>query len=174
LDSLGVLEQSPLLIHCNYLDPDSIARILARRCSVAYCPRSHAYFGHDAHPVRQLLDAGVNLALGTDSLASNDSLSMLDEIRFLSRERKDLKADEIFRMATLNGASALGFGGMIGRLRRGYWADMAVLSLPENVSPKYLISQVLEGAGECIGTVVQGEIVWSKQAAPETSQSGLS
>ncbi len=162
LDSLGVLEQSPLLIHCNYLDPDSIARILGRRCSVAYCPRSHAYFGHEAHPVRQLLNAGVNVALGTDSLASNDSLSMLDEVRFLSRERKDLRGEEIFRMATLNGASALGFGGVLGRLRRGYWADMTVISLPENTSSKYLISQILEGAGECIGTVVQGEVAWRK------------
>jgi len=92
----------------------------------------------------------------------NDSLSMLDEVRFLSRERKDLKSDEIFRMATLNGASALGFEGVLGRLRRGYWADMTVLSLPENTSSKYLISQILEGAGECIGTVVQGEIAWRK------------
>lgn len=164
LDSLGVLDHSPLLIHCNYLDEDSIARILSRRCSVAYCPRSHAYFGHEKHPIRRLLDAGINVALGTDSLASNDSLSMLDEMRFLCRNRKDLKSDEIFRSATLNGAAALGFGGVLGRLRRGYWADIAILSLPEGTSAKHLINQILEGAGECAATLVRGEIAWKRQS----------
>lgn len=162
LDKLGVLEHAPLLIHCNYLDQDSIARILGRRCSIAFCPRSHAFFGHEEHPVRRLLDAGINVALGTDSLASNDSLSMLDEMRFLHRSRKDLKSDEIFRMATVNGAAALGFGGTIGRLRRGCWADIAVLGLEEGTSSKYLTSQILEGAGECVATVVRGELAWRK------------
>ncbi len=161
LESLSVLDHSPLLIHCNYLDAESIARILSRRCSVVYCPRSHAFFGHQAHPVRELLNAGVNVALGTDSLASNDSLSMLDEIRYLYRTRKDLKSDEILRMATLNGAAALRFGGVLGRLRRGFWADMTVLELPANTHAKYLTTQILEGAGECLATIVQGKIAWS-------------
>jgi len=162
LESLGVLENAPLLIHCNYVDADSIAPILGGHCSVAYCPRSHSFFGHETHPVRDLLDAGINVALGTDSLASNDSLSMLDEMRFLRRKRTDLKSDEIFRMATINGATALGFGSTLGRLRRGCWADMAVLSLPENTSGKYLASQILEGSGECIATIVRGELAWQK------------
>jgi cytosine/adenosine deaminase-related metal-dependent hydrolase len=169
LDGLGVLDLSPLLIHCNYLDADSIARVLRRRCSIAYCPRSHAFFRHEKHPVRQLLDAGINVALGTDSLASNDSLSMLDEMRYLSRTRRDLKSDEIFRMATLNAASALGFGGVLGRLRRGYWADMTILSLPQDASAKYLVTQILEGAGECVATIVQGDVAWQKDRAIEPS-----
>ncbi len=162
LDSLGALRPSALLIHCNYLDRESMASILRTRSSVAYCPRSHAFFGHERHPVRELLDMGVNVALGTDSLASNESLSILDEMRFLFRTRKDLNCQEILRMATLNGASALRFGGVLGRLRRGNWADMTILQLPENTCTKNLVSQILEGAGECIGTVVQGEIVWRK------------
>ena len=162
LDSLGVLGQSSLLIHCNYLDQTSISRILNSRSSVVYCPRSHDFFGHERHPIRQLLDSGINVALGTDSLASNNSLSMLDEMRYLFKIRKDLKAEEIFRAATLNGAAALDYGGVLGRLRRGYWADLAVLELPENLSPRQLLSQMLEGAGECIATIVQGKIAWRK------------
>ncbi len=165
LDSIGALQSSMLLIHCNYLDRESMAAILRTRSSVAYCPRSHAFFGHATHPVRELLDMGINVALGTDSLASNDSLSILDEMRFLFRTRKDLKCQEILRMATLNGASALHFGGVLGRLRCGYWADMTILQLPENTSGKNLASQILEGAGECIGTVVQGEILWRRPTA---------
>jgi len=162
LEVLGVLEQSPLLAHCNYLDSHSVAIIQRTRSSVAFCPRSHAYFGHENHPVRQCLDLGINVALGTDSLASNDSLSMIDEMRFLYRTRRDLKCEEIFRMATLNGATALNLGRVLGRLRRGYWADMTVLKLPEEVSGRNFLAHILEGAGECIATIVKGEIVWQR------------
>ena len=163
LDSLGVLKPSPVLIHCNYVDEESMSRILQTRSSVVYCPRSHAYFGHPPHPVRRMLDLGINVALGTDSLASNASLSMLDEVRYLFGMRKDLKSEEILRMATLNGASALGFGGVLGRLRRGYWADLTILRLPGDIAERNLISQILEGAGDCLATVVCGEIVYRRE-----------
>ena len=162
LDSQGVLGSDCVLIHCNYLDQDSISRILNTRSSVVYCPRSHDFFGHGKHPVRQLLDCGINVALGTDSLGSNTSLSMLDEMRHLFGTRKDLKAEEILRAATLNGAAALGFGGVLGRLRRGYWADLAVFAVPDNLGSRQLPGQLLEGAGECLATIVQGKIAWRK------------
>lgn len=164
LDSLGVLGPHCVLIHCNYLDQESLNRILGTRSSVVYCPRSHDFFGHDKHPIRQLMDCGINVGLGTDSLASNDSLSMLDEMRYLFRIRKDLKSEEIFRAATLNGAAALNFGGVIGRLRRGYWADLTVLKLPGNVGARQLPSQILEGTGDCIATIVQGKLAWQKSS----------
>lgn len=160
LDSLGVLGPSCILIHGNYLAPESMNRILNTRSSVIYCPRSHDFFGHEKHPIRQLLDYGINVGLGTDSLASNSSLSMLDEMRYLFKTRKDIKSEEIFRTATLNGAAALNFGGVLGRLRRGYWADLTVLELPENLNPRQLLNQVLEGAGRCIATIVQGNVAW--------------
>lgn len=162
LEVLGVLEQSPILVHCNYLDAHAMAVIQRTHSSVAFCPRSHAYFGRENHPVRQCLDLGINVSLGTDSLASNTSLSMLDEMRFLSRTRKDLKCEEIFRMATLNGATALNLGRVMGRARRGYWADLTVLRLPEEAGGRNLLAQILEGAGECIATIVRGEIVWDR------------
>jgi len=165
LDSLGVLGQATLLVHCNYLDQESINRILNTRSSVVYCPRSHDFFGHDEHPARQLLDSGINLALGTDSLASNYSLSMLDEMRYLFKTRKDIRSEEILRGATLNGASALGFGGVLGRLSRGYWADLTVLEIPANLGSRQLLANILEGAGECIATIVQGKIAWSKETS---------
>jgi cytosine/adenosine deaminase-related metal-dependent hydrolase len=165
LDSLGVLGQSCILIHCNYLDEESIRRILRTRSSVVYCPRSHNFFGHDTHPVRKLLDSGINVALGTDSLASNSSLSMLDEMRFLYNARKDIKPEEIFRAATLNGAAALSFGGFLGRLRRGYWADLTVLEIPEGLGSRLLLTHMLEGAGECVATIIQGKVAWSKQSS---------
>jgi aminodeoxyfutalosine deaminase len=162
LDSLNVLGPSCLLIHCNYLDEESILRIAKSRSNVVYCPRSHSFFDHRNHPVRQLLNSGINVALGTDSLASNHSLSILDEMRHLFANRKDLSPQEIFLAATVNGAIALGFGGMLGRLEPGWLADMAVLSLPQNLGPKGMLSQILEGAGECLATIIEGGIVWQK------------
>jgi cytosine/adenosine deaminase-related metal-dependent hydrolase len=158
LEQSGVLETPVLLIHCNYLDADSMKKILSSRSSVVYCPRSQSFFGHENHPVRTLLDLGVNVALGTDSLASNDSLSILDEMRFLFHSRQDLKAEEIFRMASVNGAAALGFGSTLGRLRRGFWADLTVLRLADDLGAKNYLSQILEGAGEWQGTVVRGMV----------------
>jgi len=162
LDSLGVLGPYCVLIHCNYLDHEALNQVLSTRSSIVYCPRSHDFFGHDKHPIRKLMDCGINVGLGTDSLASNNSLSMLDEMRYLFRVRRDLKAEEIFRAATLNGAAALNFGGVLGRLRRGYWADLTVLELPDNVGARQLPSQILEGVGECIATIVQGKVAWRK------------
>ena len=59
-------------------------------------------------------------------------------------------------------AVALDFGGVLGRLRRGYWADMTVLQLPENISDRNVVAQILEGAGENLATIIQGEIVWTR------------
>ena len=99
----------------------------------------------------------------TDSLASNDSLSMIDEMRFLYGKRSDIRPEEIFRAATINGAKALSFGGVLGRLRRGYWADMTVLRLPPHTRSRNLLRQILEGAGECIATIVRGKVVYQKE-----------
>lgn len=171
IDSLGVLGRFCLLVHCNYLDRHALGKIKNTRSSVVYCPRSHEFFGHENHPVRRLLDSGINVALGTDSLASNSSLSMLDEMRFLFEKRKDLKPEEIFRAATINGAAALNFENDLGCLRRGYCADMAVLELPPSLGSHQLLIQMLEGAGECIATVVQGQIAWSKNHSGGTPES---
>jgi aminodeoxyfutalosine deaminase len=169
LDALGLLGSSCLLVHCNYLDKKSITKILKTHSSVVYCPRSHDFFGHTDHPIRQLLDSGVNVALGTDSLASNSSLSMIDEMRFLYRNRKDIKPEEIFRAATVSGAAALKYGGTLGRLRCGYWADMTVLKLPQSLALRRLPHQILEGAGACIATIIKGKIVFKEGQLPISS-----
>ena len=143
------------------MDRESIDRVADSGSSIVYCPRSHAFFNHQRHPVRELLDAGINIALGTDSLASNATLSMLDEIRFLYNKRRDLKPEEILKAATINGAKALGYGNSVGVLKPGCRADMTVIEVPSNMKPRHVPDQILEGAGRCMGTVVGGRVVWS-------------
>jgi cytosine/adenosine deaminase-related metal-dependent hydrolase len=164
LHSLGVLGRHCLLIHCNYMDHESMDLAVHSGSNIVYCPRSHAFFDHPQHPIRQLIDAGINVALGTDSLASNTTLSMLDEMRFLHQKRKDLKSEEILQAATHNGAKALNFGNSLGLLKPGYWADMTVLEVPSNMKARHMPDQVLEGAGECIATIVGGRIAWRRAA----------
>ena len=105
LNETGILRNHPLLIHCNYVTDEEISVIKFSGASVAFCPRSHHFFGHANHPVQKLLDAGINVGLGTDSLASNETLSILDEMKFLSL-RHSISPKTLLTMATMNGAKA--------------------------------------------------------------------
>ena len=172
LGNLGVLGPNCLLVHCNYLDPASIETICKTQSSVVYCPRSHEHFGHEKHPIRDLLDQGIKVALGTDSLASNSSLSIIDEMRFLFQKRKDLNPAEIFKAATANAADALNFRGVLGCLKPGYWADMTVVRFPQSPKPNQLLDQMLEGCGDCIASIVRGQIAWLMPDVPGMSTKG--
>lgn len=122
-----------LIIHGNYLDDEEIAFLAdrAQRMSVVYCPRTHAYFGHKAYPLRQMLAAGVTVALGTDSRASSPDLSLLAEMRFVARRYPDVGRDVVLRLGTINGARALGRDGENGSLEPGKYANLVVVALPE-------------------------------------------
>lgn len=123
MELISILAKAPraLLIHGNDLTSDEIHSIAKHpHLSVVYCPRTHDFFGYDHHPVQQLLDAGVRVAIGTDSRASNPDLSVWREVQFLLNRRGDLPPCEILRMATESGADALlGRGSSGGRIVPG-------------------------------------------------------
>ena len=153
MHNLGVLESGPLLAHCNYLKESDIP--LLKNSSVVFCPRSHNYFYHRNHPFEKLLEAGVNVALGTDSLASNDSLSMLDEIKFLHKTHNHISPVTLLEMATLNGAKALKLKAQIGALQRGWQADIIVIKIPPGADNP--IERIFAEESENIFTMVAGE-----------------
>ena len=124
---LGVLSPRTVLAHVNYVSDEDIALIARGGAHVAYCPRTHAAFGHPPHRFREMLRAGINVCVGTDSLASNPSLSVLDELRFLLRGFDDLDPHLLLEMGTLRGAQALGIGDQIGSLEAGKDADVAII-----------------------------------------------
>ncbi len=108
-----------LLIHGNDLRAAEIAMIAAHpHLSVVYCPRTHAFFGYDKHPVAEMIRGGVRVAIGTDSLASNPDLSVWGEVQYLLAHRQDLDPTEVLRMATIHGADALGYP-KLGRIEVG-------------------------------------------------------
>ncbi|MBF8276710.1 MAG: atzA [Candidatus Brocadiaceae bacterium] len=133
LNEMGVINNRTLLIHCNYVSDEEIALIQSSGASVAFCPRSHRFFGHTNHPVHRFLDAGVNVGIGTDSLASNDSLSVLDELKYLSAIHT-ISPQTLISMATVNGAKAIGLESQVGQLREGFEADICGVGLPEQLA----------------------------------------
>ncbi|MFL5330590.1 MAG: amidohydrolase family protein [Gemmataceae bacterium] len=115
-----------LLIHGNYLPADAS---IPANATVVYCPRTHAAFGHPPHPFREWLKHGVNVALGTDSLATNPDLSILNEARFVFAAHPDLEPQTLLSMITKMGASALGFGDECGVIAPGFATDLCVVGL---------------------------------------------
>jgi 5-methylthioadenosine/S-adenosylhomocysteine deaminase len=132
LEALGLLEEPRLLAHANYLEPAEVRRIAASGSVVAHCPGSHAYFGHDEHPVGALRRAGVTVALGTDGLVCQPDgvLSMPVEIRRLAAREPSIPPRDLLAMATVNGAEGLGLAGLAGVLAPGSFADAAAFSVP--------------------------------------------
>jgi len=109
VDWLARATSSPvpwLCAHCNYVDDDHIQKLATLGWSVAYCPRATDYFEHPRHRYRDMLAAGVNVCLGTDSLICHGSLSILDEMRYL-HQHDGTDPATLLAMATTNGLRAL-------------------------------------------------------------------
>jgi aminodeoxyfutalosine deaminase len=94
---------------------------------VVHCPRSHDYFKHSHFPFKRLDSLGFNICLGTDSLASNEDLSLFAEMRVFQRSQPGISPDEILKMVTVNPAMALHREKMIGRIRPGFCADLIAI-----------------------------------------------
>ncbi len=115
-----------LLAHFNYAEAGEAERLAAAGHTVVYCPRAHQYFGHPPHPFRAMQRAGVRVALGTDSAASNHDLRLLAEAQFVLTQTPDPPPPAaLLRMITLDAAHALELGATIGSLEPGKWADLA-------------------------------------------------
>lgn len=158
LDRFGLLTAGALAVHCVQLTLAD-AEILSRRgVTVALCPRSNERLDVGRAPVALLRKLGIPLALGTDSLASNDSLSMWDEMRFaLDIFKKELSPADLFSMATAGGARALGIAGTHGSLEPGKQADFQLVACPQGIKNSGKVLEDLLGEGRVQDVFVKGE-----------------
>lgn len=156
LDRLGLLNPSLLAVHMTQLTDAEIARVAETGVRVAHCPESNLKLASGICPVTKLLDAGVNVALGTDGAASNNDLDMLGEMRSMALLAKGasgkptaVPAEQALDIATLGGARALGLEEEIGTLEPGKWADMIAVDLSHAATtPVYNpVSQLVYAAG---------------------------
>jgi len=136
LDQLGLCGARTLAIHAIDASADDIGRLRETDTAVAHCPKSNLKLGHGIAPLREFLDAGLRVGLGTDSVASNNAVDMFEEMRvavFLQRTRlgdpRALAASEAFSLATLGGARCLGLDAEVGSLEAGKVADFVVVDL---------------------------------------------
>jgi len=134
LYDVGVLETKPLLAHCIHVDEADLETIKQTETRVAHCPKSNAKLGHGIAPFGKMIDKRIDVGLGSDSVASNNTCDLLEEARFAlllvrSKGNCDLSCDDILQAATLGGAHSLGLAGKVGELKPGLQADFAVVSL---------------------------------------------
>jgi cytosine/adenosine deaminase-related metal-dependent hydrolase len=164
----GLLGPNLLAIHVNYLAPGDAALLARRRVNVVHCPRSHDYFGHAPFPFGTLARAGVNLCLGSDSLATvrkhpkrELELNLFLEMRAFAAAHPDLAPETMLRMVTLNAARALGLAGRLGALRRGAWAD--AIAIPFGGTPRESYDAAVHYHGAVRASLIAGR--WA--IAPE-------
>ena len=140
LSDHGVLETKPLLAHCINVDEDDLQLLKNAGAGVAHCPKSNAKLGHGRAPFAQFIAHELNVGLGSDSVASNNTCDLLEEARFATLSARaseaqsspstaTVSAEQALFAATLGGAQALGCANRIGALREGLQADMAIVRL---------------------------------------------
>jgi 5-methylthioadenosine/S-adenosylhomocysteine deaminase len=170
LHNLGLLGPNFIAVHAVHLTSDEIALLARQGCHVAHCPSSNLKLASGIAPVAQMLDAGINIGIGTDGAASNNSLDLFGEMRLAallakgaSGQPETAPAHDALRMATLNAAKALGLGHLIGSLEPGKAADMIALNLSalENLPYYDIASHLVYAAGrEQVSHVwVNGELL---------------
>jgi aminodeoxyfutalosine deaminase len=162
----GLLSDRFLAVHANYIQAEDIETLAQTRASVVHCPRSHAYFRHQPFPYNELADARVNICLGTDSLASVTpahppglELNLFTEMQTFASVHPGVTPSAILRLATQNGACALGLQRSIGEIAPNSFADL--ITIPYGGKIKGAESAVVHHCGDVARSMIDG--IWAKE-----------
>ncbi len=156
LESLGLASPALVAVHMTQLEDDELEQFSKSGASIVHCPESNLKLASGFCPVAKLLGAGINVALGTDGAASNNDLNLFGEMRTaallakgVSGNASALPASAVLRMATINGARALGLGEETGSLEPGKAADITAVDLgdPETQPVYHPVSQLVYATG---------------------------
>jgi len=158
----GLPGENFLAIHANYLTASDIQTLARTGSSVVHCPRSHAYFQHQRFAFEEMSAAGVNVCLGTDSLASvitsrrtKPELNLLAEMREFAGAHPGVAPEAVVEMATRNGARALGWQGRAGELSPGSWADLAAIPFAGRAAD--CAAAIVNHIGDVAVSMIDGE-----------------
>lgn len=181
LARLGVFDIPTVAAHCVHLSDEDIRILAEKRVSVATNPISNCKLANGFAPVPKLLQNGINVCIGTDGAASNNTLNLFREMSFVSLLHKGAEEDPLvvsaadtLKMATVSGARALGLDAMIGSIEVGKRADIVLLDTdcPQmNPHNKLINALVYSANGSEVDTVlVDGEIVLEHRAFPHIDE----
>lgn len=169
LELLGLLSPRLLAVHANCLGAGDADLLASRGVSVVHCPRSHEYFHHPPFPYEELRRAGVNICLGTDSLASvrgtnrpQIELNLFKEMQALATAQRHLRPEEILELVTFNAARALGREGELGELNPGAAADL--IALPWQGPRREVYETILRNDKPVLASYIGGERVYPAAA----------
>jgi aminodeoxyfutalosine deaminase len=148
-----------LLVHMNELSEHDFELLEASKTffHIVHCPRSHAFFRHSPFMFEKLRKLGVNICLGTDSLASNVDLSLFAEMRAFQRNWPGVSPQEILEMVTVNAATALEKSDVLGRIRQNFFADLA--AIPFTGSFRSLFDELIAYEGAVPFTMIAGKAI---------------
>ncbi|HEU6449507.1 MAG TPA: amidohydrolase family protein [Verrucomicrobiae bacterium] len=162
LHRTGLLDENLLAIHVNCLATGDAELLGNNRVNIVHCPRSHDYFRNPPFPRKELTHSGANICLGTDSLATvrkhgneKPALNMFSEMQLLASKNKSLPREEILKMATINGARALGLSGKIGELSENAFADLMAIPFRGKVAD--IFDAVVHHASTISAVMVDGK-----------------
>lgn len=120
MNKLGILNSKMLIVHAVHVSDEDIDLLKWHRVPICSCPRSNVHINvGGTSPVEKYLQAGLNVCLGTDSLASNEDLNLWNEMTFFKKIHPSISNEQIIEMATINGACALGLDSQIGSIEKG-------------------------------------------------------
>lgn len=170
LAELGILGPNFIAAHGVHLNPSEIELLAERGCHIAHCPASNLKLASGIAPIKALVDAGVNVGIGTDGAASNNGLDMFAEMRLAALLAKGSSGDaetvpawKALEMATINAATALGMDQSIGSIEVGKLADIVALDLssPETMPCYDPVSHLVYAANrqQVSHVWVQGKLV---------------
>jgi cytosine/adenosine deaminase-related metal-dependent hydrolase len=144
LDRFGLVNKRLLAVHCVQLSDAELSRLAEAGATVVTCPRSNRWTGAGTPPVERFYASGARVAIGTDSLASVEDLSLFAELAVVRSLAPAVPAARILRSATLDGAEALGFAGELGSIQPGKRAALIAVRIPPDVEDveEYLLSNV--------------------------------
>ena len=170
VDSTGEFDVPCIVAHCVYATDEDIGLMARKGASVALCPKSNMKLGNGFAPARKMLEAGINVCLGTDGAGSNNTLNMFSEMnaaglvyKGADRQAQSVSAAEVLKMATVNGAKALGREGELGEIREGALADLVLVDLdvPQFIPANNIVSGLVYSAAgtEVDAVLVDGKIL---------------
>ena len=168
LDALGVLDEMTVAVHCNWLDEEEITCLAAKKVKVSHNPQSNMKLATGVGRIPEMLAAGIDVGLGTDSCASNNDHDMFGEMDSAAKLHKVIKKDPsimdartVLTMATMGGAKVLGLERLIGSIEVGKKADLIIVDLKKpHLTPVHNICSQLVYAAS--GSDVQTSIINGK------------